>query len=73
MIKITSDQLEFLLPIASEWTEAKERGVLKHGVPLSNSQIEDAKRVGVIHPERVRIFKVPQIPIPKHPVLKADL
>jgi hypothetical protein len=27
--------------------------------------------VGVIHPERVKIFEVPQIPIPKHPVLKA--
>jgi hypothetical protein len=27
--------------------------------------------VGVIHPERVKIFEVPQIPMPKHPVLKA--
>ena len=27
--------------------------------------------MGVIHPERVKIFVVPQIPIPKHPVLKA--
>ena len=24
-----------------------------------------------MHPERVKIFKVPQIPFPKHPVLKA--
>jgi hypothetical protein len=53
MISITSDQFEFLLPLASEWAEAKEKVVLKNGVPLSNSQIEDAKRVGVIHPERV--------------------
>ena len=71
MISITSDQFEFLLPLACEWAEAKEKVVLKHGIPLSNSQIEDAKRVGVIHPERVKIFEVPQIPIPKHPVLKA--
>ena len=71
MIKITPDKFEFLLPLASEWAEAKEKVVLKHGIPLSNSQIEDAKRVGVIHPERVKIFEVPQIPIPKHPVLKA--
>ena len=71
MIKITPDQFAFLLPLASEWAEAKEKVVLKNGVPLSNSQIEDAKRVEVIHPERVRIFKVPQIPFPKHPVLKA--
>ena len=71
MITITSDQFEFLLPLACEWAKAKEKVVLKHGTPLSNSQIEDAKRVGVIHPEKINIFQVPQIPIPKHPVLKA--
>jgi len=71
MIKLSSDQFIFVLPLASEWAEAKERVVLKNGIPLSNSQMEDAERVGVIHPERVRIFKVPQIPLPKHPVLKA--
>ena len=71
MIKITPDQFAFLLPLASEWAEAKEKVVLKHGAPLSISQIEDAKRAGVIHPERVRIYKVPQIPFPKHPILKA--
>ena len=71
MIKMTPDQFAFILPLASEWAEAKEKVVLKNGIPLSNPQIEDAKRVGVIHPERVRIFKVPQIPFPKHPVLKA--
>jgi len=71
MIKITTDQFAFILPLATEWAEAKEKVVLKHGVPLSNPQIEDAKLVGVMHPDRVRIFKVPQIPFPKHPVLKA--
>jgi len=71
MIEITPDKFAFILPLASEWAEAKEKVVLKNGDPLSNSQIEDARRVGVIHPEKVRIFKVPQIPFPKHPVLKA--
>jgi hypothetical protein len=71
MIKLTSDQFIFVLPLASEWAEAKEQVVLKNGVPLSDSQMDDARRVGVIHPEKVRIFKVPQIPLPKHPVLKA--
>ena len=71
MIKLTSDQFIFVLPLASEWAKAKEKVVLNNGVPLSNSQIEDAKRVGVKHPEKIRIFKVPQIPLPKHPVLKA--
>jgi hypothetical protein len=71
MIKLTSDKFIYVLPLASEWAEAKEKVVLKNGDPLSNSQIEDAKCVGVIHPERVRVLKVPQIPFPKHPVLKA--
>ena len=71
MIDIASNQFALILPLASEWAEAKEKVVLKNGIPLSNSQIEDAKLVGVIHPERVRIFKVPQIPFPKHPVLKS--
>ncbi len=71
MIDISPDQFAFILPLATEWTEAKEKVALKHGIPLSKSQFEDAKRVGVIHPEKVRIFKVPQIPMPKHPVLRA--
>jgi hypothetical protein len=33
--------------------------------------MEDAESVGVKYPERVRIYKVPQIPIPKHPILRA--
>jgi len=71
MIKLTSDKFIYVLPLASQWAEAKEKVVLENGDPLSNSQIEDAKHVGVKHPERVRILKVPQIPFPKHPVLKA--
>lgn len=71
MIKLTSNQFIFVLPLASEWAKAKEKVVFNNGVPLSNAQIEDAKRVGVTHPEKVRIFEVPQIPFPKHPVLKA--
>lgn len=71
MIKISREQFAYILPLASEWAEAKEKVVLINGIPLSNSQIEDAKQAGVVHPEKVRVFKVPQIPFPKHPVLKA--
>jgi len=71
MISISPDKFEVLLPLACEWAEAKEKVALENGVPLTNSQTKDAKRVGVIHPERVKIYTVPQIPIPKHPILKA--
>ena len=71
MITISSDKFEVLLPLACEWAEAKEKVALENGVPLTNSQTKDAKRAGVIHPERVKIFTVPQIPMPKHPILKS--
>jgi hypothetical protein len=71
MISISPDQFEVLLPLACEWAEAKEKVVLEYGALLSGSQIEDAKRVGVVHPEKIKIYTVPQIPMPKHPILKA--
>lgn len=71
METISPDKFEVLLPLACEWAEAKEKVALENGVPLTNSQTKDAKRVGVVHPERVKIYTVPQIPMPKHPILKA--
>jgi hypothetical protein len=55
MITITSDQFEFLLPFASEWAEAKEKVVLKHGVPLSKKihvqiQIQTFQQGAAIYP-----------------------
>jgi hypothetical protein len=54
-----------------KWAEAKEKVILEHGDSLSSQYVQDAKSVGVKYPKRVRIYKVPQIPIPKHPILKA--
>jgi hypothetical protein len=71
MIKISPDQFEVLLPLAVQWAEAKEKVILEHGTALSPQYVEDAKLIGVEHPGKVRIYEVPQIPIPKHPVLKA--
>ena len=71
MIQISPEQFENILPLAVEWAEAKERVILEHGTILSSQYMEDAKSVGVKYPERVRIYEVPQIPIPKHPILKS--
>ena len=70
-MQISPEQLETILPMAVEWAEAKEKVVLEHGTALSLQYVEDAKSVGVKYPEQVRIYVVPQIPIPKHPILKA--
>ena len=71
MISISAEQFENILPLAVKWAEAKEKVILDYGTALSPRYMKDAKSVGVKYPERVRIYKVHQIPIPKHPILKA--
>jgi hypothetical protein len=71
MIQILPEQFKNILPLAEEWAEAKEKVILEHGTALSPQYMEDAKSIGVKYPEQVRIYEVPQIPIPKHPILKA--
>jgi hypothetical protein len=65
----TSEQFEMLLPLAAVWAEEQERMILLSGVPLTESQVEDARQIGVLHPDRVRLLRVPQIPVPTHPAL----
>ena len=71
MIQILPEQFENILPLAVGWAEAKEKAILGHGAALFPQFMEDAKSVGMKDPERVRIYKVPQIPISKHPILRA--
>jgi hypothetical protein len=68
---ISLGQFENILPLAVQWAESKEKVILQHGTALSPRFIQDAKTVGVKYPERVRVYTVPQIPIPKHPILRA--
>ena len=62
---ITPQQFEMLLPpIARVWAAEQERVILQSGIALTDSQLADARRVGVAQPERVRLLRVAQIPIP---------
>ena len=56
--------------MACSWAEEQERVILRDGVALTESQIADAKDIGVSQPERVRLRVVDKIPVPLHPVLK---
>src|SRR6266446_9086103 len=67
---ITAKQFEILLPLTCAWAEGQERIILRDGVPLTAAQIEDAKRIGISHPERVRLRVVDEIPLPDNPTLK---
>lgn len=68
---ITPEQFEFLMPLACKWAEEQEQVILNNGDALSGVQLADARKVGVIHAERVRLLIVNQIPMPNHPALHA--
>jgi hypothetical protein len=65
------NQLEDLLPLATHWAADQERRVLCEGVRLSQTELADAKAIGVRNPERVRLLRVENIPVPRHPMLRA--
>jgi hypothetical protein len=66
---LTPQQFEMLLPLAAAWAAEQERVILQSGVPLTEAQLADARHVGVLSPERVRLLRVTQVPMPKHPAL----
>lgn len=68
---ITPQEFAMLLPLACTWAEEQEAAILEIGVPLTESQLDDARQVGVLMPERVHLLSVKQIPLPQHPALAA--
>ena len=68
---ITQEQFRVLLPLACAWAEEQERIILRDGTLLTPFQIADALKIGVAHPEKVRLLGVGVVPIPEHPALRA--
>ena len=69
MSMITPHQFETLLPLAHAWAAEQERAILESGIALTESQLADARLIGVLQPERVRLLRVAQIPTPADPAL----
>ncbi len=61
-MKLALAFLPLFLPIAAFWVEREERKILRHGVPLSADGLIDAAKMGVAHPEKIRLMKVDRIP-----------
>jgi hypothetical protein len=59
-----------LIPKAALWVQQQEQEILSVGTPLSETQLQDAKQIPVLHPEKVRILRVSYIPLPDDPELK---
>src|SRR6516164_11308884 len=49
---------------------SSERQAQESGRALSSIEFNLAQRVGLAHPEEVRILSVPRIPLPAHPRVK---
>jgi hypothetical protein len=62
--------LKMMLPIACSWAEKQEGLILREGVALGAALFSDAQRIGIVHPERVRLRVVDEIPWPLHPLLR---
>lgn len=54
---------------ATEWAKQQAALILREGMPLSINEINLARSAGVAHPERIRILRVNQIPLPDDPQL----
>ncbi|EDY17310.1 conserved hypothetical protein [Chthoniobacter flavus Ellin428] len=69
---LTPERFEQILPLATAWAEEQEKHILASGVPLTSSQIADA-RVRRRDPSGAGppFCYVPSIPTPEHPVLRA--
>jgi hypothetical protein len=63
--------LPALLPLATEWAEARAREGADYGVRLSDRGIAIARAVGVKEPRLIRVALVQALPLPEHPGLRA--
>lgn len=60
-----------LLPKAIKWVEEQSEYVQANGLPLNPLGLEIARRVGVQHPEKIRVLTVSSIPVPDDPFLRS--
>lgn len=65
-----SAALPTIVPKAIAWAEEQATFIAEEGRPLSASLFDVAQRVGVAHPERIRVLEVPTLPLPSDPELK---
>jgi hypothetical protein len=62
---IDLETFQQLSPSACKWAKAQEEFILAQGSTLNARAAADAKRVGVRHPEYVRVLVVDRIPLPE--------
>ncbi len=63
--------LEEILPQIVRWAHEREEFALRNGVALSPDESKMASRIGVRFPEKVRLLRVPKIPLPDSETLRS--
>ena len=53
-----------ILPPVCAWVTRQQSRILEEGVALTDEQICDARMIGVQFPERVRLLRVAEVPLP---------
>lgn len=57
--------LPLMIPVASAWAEMEEVVICDRGMPLTESELADARRARVAHPEKIRIIRAETLPHPE--------
>lgn len=61
-----------LAPRAAAWLTQQETRLFPRGRPLSAAETDLARRMGVQHPEQVRVLILTEFPVPSDPALARD-
>lgn len=65
-------KVDKLLPRALEWYGRVEAKLLQQGRPLTASELAVARKLGVKHPERVRVLVLARFPMPDDRELRSE-
>lgn len=62
--------LALILPKTLAWASEQEQKGLAAGRMLTLTELDDARKVGVAKPERVRLALIDEVPMPDDPMLR---
>lgn len=68
-IRLLVPIVPLITPLAARWVRQQEAEILRDGVPLSPTELVDARKAGVHQPEKIRLAFVDGIPVPHGRIL----
>lgn len=68
-MSVLARMLPLALPAIVRWAEGQETRILAEGDRLSRQGLDDAAAMGVGRPEKIRLLRVPHVPLPGEPFL----